>query len=195
MDIPVEVWQIFGAIVAALVAGLISFIITVLSKEQKTSEFRQAWIDALREDLAEYAALCITLSDHVDMQLDATTGETAIPRNFFDDRFADIKQAEATRIRILLRLNPGEYAALRGLVDDVYNHIPEKIKNDPDSGKRLLSDFTDEAQRVLKLEWDRVKRGEWIYQATKWLSLFLVVVAMAGGAMFATGHFRVLYVP
>lgn len=195
MNIPVEVWQIFGAIIAALVTGLISFIITVLSKEQKTSEFRQAWIDALREDLAEYAALCVILSEHVDMQLNASTGETTIPKQFFDDRFTDIKQAEATRIRILLRLNPGEYTMLRNLVDGIYNNLAGNVKSDPDSALRLMSDFTDEAQRVLKLEWDRVKRGELIYRATKWLSLFLAVAAMTGGAIFVTGHFRVFYVP
>ena len=45
-----------ATIAAALVAGLVSFIVTVLSKEQKTSEFRQAWIDALRSDIADFVA-------------------------------------------------------------------------------------------------------------------------------------------
>ena len=41
-----------GAIGAALIAGVVSLLGLVISKEQKVSEFRQAWIDALRSDVA-----------------------------------------------------------------------------------------------------------------------------------------------
>ena len=41
-----------GAIAAALIAGLISLLGLIISKEQKTSEFRQAWIDGLRSELS-----------------------------------------------------------------------------------------------------------------------------------------------
>lgn len=37
-----------GGVVTALVAGAFSFVNLTLNKEQKTSEFRQAWIDGLR---------------------------------------------------------------------------------------------------------------------------------------------------
>ena len=40
-----------GAVVAALIAAIVSLLGLIISKEQKTSEFRQAWIDALRSDL------------------------------------------------------------------------------------------------------------------------------------------------
>lgn len=40
-----------GAIGAALIAATVSLLGLIISKEQKTSEFRQAWIDALRSDL------------------------------------------------------------------------------------------------------------------------------------------------
>ncbi|MEM4379495.1 MAG: hypothetical protein QXL01_02260 [Thermoplasmatales archaeon] len=35
----------FGAIVAALIAATVSFTSLIISKEQKTSEFRQEWIN------------------------------------------------------------------------------------------------------------------------------------------------------
>jgi len=43
-----------GAVVAALIAGIVSLLGLIISKEQKTSEFRQAWIDALRCDLTAF---------------------------------------------------------------------------------------------------------------------------------------------
>jgi hypothetical protein len=44
--------QAVGAVAAALIAGLISLLGLIISKEQKVSDFRQAWIDALRSDIA-----------------------------------------------------------------------------------------------------------------------------------------------
>ena len=56
-----------ATVVAALIAALISFVNLTLSKEQKTSEFRQAWIDGLREELATLfssaRALCRTMQE------------------------------------------------------------------------------------------------------------------------------------
>jgi hypothetical protein len=56
MKIPPSAYPAIGVVMAAIIAGGISFLVTVLSKDHKTSEFRQAWIDALRDDLSEFVA-------------------------------------------------------------------------------------------------------------------------------------------
>jgi hypothetical protein len=53
---------VIGPVIAAIITGAIAFLASVLSKEQKTSEFRQAWIDALRNDLAELTSLALVFS-------------------------------------------------------------------------------------------------------------------------------------
>src|SRR5947208_1351430 len=40
-----------GAFLVAWIAGAFSLLGLIISKEQKVSEFRQSWIDALRNDL------------------------------------------------------------------------------------------------------------------------------------------------
>jgi hypothetical protein len=45
-----------SAFVVAWVAGAFSLLGLLISKEQKVSEFRQAWIDALRADIAALVA-------------------------------------------------------------------------------------------------------------------------------------------
>lgn len=44
--------QAVGATIAAIVAALVALLGLIISKEQKVSEFRQQWIDALRADIA-----------------------------------------------------------------------------------------------------------------------------------------------
>ena len=52
---------------AAIVGGFFSFVSLVSSKEQKVSEFRQEWIDGLRDDLSVFfssaRALCRTMQE------------------------------------------------------------------------------------------------------------------------------------
>src|SRR5450759_2566061 len=55
-ELPAESVALIATIIAALIAAAFSFVNLTLTKEQKTSEFRQAWIDALRQDLATFFA-------------------------------------------------------------------------------------------------------------------------------------------
>jgi len=42
--------------IGAVIAGFVSILGLIISKEQKTSEFRQTWIDSLRSDIASLIA-------------------------------------------------------------------------------------------------------------------------------------------
>jgi hypothetical protein len=46
----------YATLLVAMIAGAFSLLGLVISKEQKVSEFRQTWIDALREDISELIA-------------------------------------------------------------------------------------------------------------------------------------------
>src|SRR5688500_13734282 len=55
-DLPAQSIVAIATIVAALITAALSYVNLTLTKEQKTSEFRQAWIEGLREDLAAFFA-------------------------------------------------------------------------------------------------------------------------------------------
>jgi hypothetical protein len=63
MDLPATVLVGVGAIIAASITGTVSFINLITSKDQKTSEFRQEWINSLRDDIAEFLAHVVTVFD------------------------------------------------------------------------------------------------------------------------------------
>jgi len=56
---------ILGPIVAVVIAGAVAFLASVFSKAQKTSEFRQAWIDSLRNDLSELISITLQIGDEI----------------------------------------------------------------------------------------------------------------------------------
>jgi hypothetical protein len=97
----------------------------------------------------------------------------------------EAKAIEATRLKILLRLNPIEHADLIKHMDAAYAHKVVEEMRANEGGTQLIQEFTEEAQRVLKTEWKRVKQGEPVFRVTKWASLVLagssILVALALG--------------
>ncbi|KKB61110.1 hypothetical protein WM40_25065 [Robbsia andropogonis] len=97
-----------GSIVAAAIAGLVVFISTVLTKEQKTSEFRQSWIDELRKDISQYIS---GATEIVTLYARKSNDPTAQAK-FLDDNFELIQELQAVEHRIILRLNSKEHEKL-----------------------------------------------------------------------------------
>lgn len=93
-----------GTIAAALIAGLVSLLGLIISKEQKTSEFRQAWIDALRTELSAVIA-------HANAIHGAKAADFKTPAELWKDVRDDYVGINEATARIRLRLNPNEPAA------------------------------------------------------------------------------------
>ena len=158
-----------GAVGAAAIAALISLLGLIISKEHKTSEFRQAWIDSLRSEITTYLT-------HLNAIADAA-------------RLPHPSQAEKVRalaphytamnesaFSIALRLNRSEERSTKLMMcmkefqDMALNEQEMRAANiRPIEGRLLLA-----AQDLLKFEWKRVKQGELTFRWTKYLSVALV---------------------
>ncbi|WP_210713309.1 hypothetical protein [Pseudomonas sp. MWU349] len=163
-----------GAICAALIAGLISFVVTVLAKDQKVSEFRQAWIDAVRNDAAELVShLAISALTLKGQRILAQQGKVIT-----DVEVAGYKEFVAVKgcvLRIRLRLNPSEHKSLLSALQKLDLGEGGTIEH----AEAVLNEFTAEVQKVLKSEWERVKKGERSIRFVRWASLVTFASVMA----------------
>jgi hypothetical protein len=191
MNPPAETWGFIGTILAAVLAGTASFLVTVLSKEQKTSEFRQAWIDALRQDLAEFAGIVASQNDVIQTRLKRGEDLNSIEGTFLASELANLKQVEITRLRILFRVNPQEHKPLIARLEAAYQHSARDEQTNPGTGYTLIADFVTESQKVLKAEWSRVKRGEPAFRVTKWASLIVLIVALICALVYVSQHLKI----
>lgn len=169
----------FATLFAAGVAATVSLVVSVLSKEQKTSEFRQQWIDSLRADIAEWVselALLYSFAGMVGPEKEIAD-VTAI-----EQRYANLVRSRMLAARIELRLNPTEHGNLL----DAMKVLRKSQKNvgtkerDP-----LIQAVIAESQKLLKAEWKRVKHGEPAFVLTKRIALSLVLAALATAAALA----------
>ena len=171
MDLQAKDWlpAVIGLAGGSL-AGLIAAMSAVIGKENKISEFRQAWIDAQRADLA-----CIC------SQAEAYGAETDVVKKV--DRLAIFDAAHA---RVELRENPSkpEWGPIRAEIGSLREDM---IKSPPDKAamKVRCTAILDGARWPLKANWTIVKTGEPWYRRFKAAILVAVVAAVTLGVTVA----------
>ena len=177
--------EAFGAIVAAVIAGTIAFLGLIISKEQKTSEFRQAWIDSLRKEISKL----ISHANAIEGLLQNLPLKHEGVLAFVHEDFIGANRAIAS---VRLRLNPSEPASVRVLntieaIETMFNTaVLNNVAPDVHALNTIERRLVDETASVLKDEWRRVKSGELAYQAAKYLAFALIVVAILYGAVIAS---------
>jgi hypothetical protein len=194
---------VIGLLFAALIAARVSYVGLLISKESSVSQFRQAWVDALREDIAELVGRYSTYPRAGHMN--------AAGRSELDLATATVKA------RIQMRMNPWkkeEHEPLRVALDEL-NEAAVKMICPPNLSDKVYSQHLEQnlpgllrahqnviatSQELLKAEWERVKAGEPIYQQSqvyfKSVSTLITLILYAMAAMvvilFALLGFRIL---
>lgn len=165
-ELPAQAIVAIATLVAALITGAISFVNLTLTKEQKTSEFRQAWIDALREDLAQFLGAARAFARAVEvLHQFGPDYKSKVPLTVSDEKVSDLRhQAAETYCRIQLRLNSSEpeHVELLRLLRRAIDEQNAMLRNGGgiDPTMKAIEVATEYAQPLLKREWERVKRGE-----------------------------------
>lgn len=168
-----------GAIVAACIAAAVSLLGLIISKEQKTSEFRQAWIDALRAEFVTYLTNVNSISDMV--QHPDNSGGRKL--EILSPLFSALNSAS---FNISLRLNRDEvgakavFAAMKEF-EELFSSgdIIESRQIRPIEQKFLKS-----SQDLLRSEWKRVKSGEITFRVAKYSCAIVLVGALLYGSYF-----------
>lgn len=164
----------YGSVLAATIAGIISLLGLIISKENKTSEFRQAWIDSLREEISLFIA-------HINAMHAAGTLDSNDAKDIWEIARDDYVAANTAAARIRLRLNPEEKEA-KAILKKI-TEIEEEFTppNTPSAGQinSLEKELVNEAKILLKTEWLRVRDGERVYRLARIIALGVLIVGTA----------------
>lgn len=173
-----------GAVVAALIAGLVSLLGLIVSKEQKTSEFRQAWIDALRSELSAVIAHANAIHGAGAACLEAPAELWKVVRV----DFVGINEATA---KIRLRLNPKESQAnaILSTIEELEQLLAPGRPMDYSQINTIEKQLVSEAHILLKEEWRRVQAGEPTYRIARFSALAISAACVV--ALIAFSFFRI----
>jgi hypothetical protein len=169
-----------GAMIAALIAGTVSLLGLIISKEQKTSEFRQAWIDALRSDLTAFLTQINAIHDATKVKYANHAEKVQTLRPLYIP-------LNTSTFNILLRVNPSEDKCKR-LLDamEAFNALTaNEAELTTENIRAIESEFLKSSQALLKSEWRRVKSGERTFRIAKILAVLVILASILGGSTAA----------
>ena len=166
MEAPQALFIAFGGVTAALVAGFFSFLNLIGEKENKVSEFRQAWIDGLRTEIADYTAAVQSLARFrlIEKQYE--------DKPWYEFTESIYREVSKSLTKIQLRLNPVHAANEPQSNEAKLLHAVQSARGLINTGKfdeglEMAQQIREVAAPLLKYEWERVKNGEPRYQTIR----------------------------
>lgn len=168
-----------GAIIAAFITGFVALLGLIISKENKTSEFREAWISTLRTQIA-------MLVGHLN-GIEGTIRRARKPGEGWTEARADIVAVNQCLADIRLRLNPTEKKceAIATLLDDIERLFVPGQPIDTKQFYRTERLLLQASQSFLKSEWDRVRKGEAVFRFVKTAAVLLLAGAIVSFTYFS----------
>lgn len=152
-----------ATITAAAIAGVVAFIISVLTKEHRISEFRQSWIDSLRNDISELLSFFNLLAAAFDREAKLCGDKNEALDEHWTKHHADLVNVQTLTNRVVLRLNKKEHSVLIGKLAE----LEDSLGKGQAVSVPIIDGIMTEVASLLKLEWERVKKGEAVFQALK----------------------------
>jgi len=165
-----------SAFLVACIAGGFSILGLLISKEQQVSGFRQSWIDQLRADLATLVAHAYQIHAFLLRPDSWNYGE------FWTATREDYLELNKASVRIKLRLNRQEIESVAILENMTRLELMfADFASDPktaslDKINNIIDALETGAPPLLKKEWQRVKKGEFIYRVAKWVAVIAFIV-------------------
>ncbi|MEZ9198554.1 hypothetical protein [Shewanella sp. 10N.286.54.B9] len=172
-----------AAIIAAFILGVVSLTVTTIAKEQKVSEFRLAWIDAFRVDIAEYISLCfdyVSISNNMTCD-DKEPKEKVLFESGSANLNPNILAFNSSEARIKLRLNWDEHTEIMATISQI-SKWRSKYKNGT-ATKLDLEDLVEvllsDSNKIISYEWKRVKKGEFLNRVIISAGRIIVTVSLS----------------
>ncbi|MBV7469888.1 hypothetical protein [Aeromonas sp. sif0611] len=173
---------LLGAMFAALVAGFFAFMNLIASKENKTSEFRQDWINSLRDSISCYVSSLTYLSTLYKHHAERT-GEKKDKFEMARDVEEIYSKVNESYNDIIFRINDSEKNKEGKQLNDTFLAALKKTrdhynKNELSEARTACDDVRNTAKPLLKFEWKRVKNGEMNYRISKYFSIFVLLIGV-----------------
>lgn len=167
-----------ASVIAAAVAAVAATLGLIINKENKTSEFRQAWIIELRSALTKYGATLFKINKIV------TNGS---PLSSSDDL---LKEANLLLSEINLRINYNKKSKEEEKLFTKMSELKDSAYYGCNDYHEKQSEYTAASFSVLKKEWKRVKKGEIKYRICTIICILITLTSISSLAIYVFCHFE-----
>lgn len=203
-QVTISFLAVLATLVSVIVTATFNYFNLVNTKEAKISEFRQKWVDSLREEVSAYTANMASLLQLLDTALNLGNGDRnlALSEHFKQNKAeyeALVKAYTSLQLRIHLRKN--NKPTNEDLIDQAFH---DKVKQTYDLFHALdmnsfslansevsnlvkeIEKLNDKTNPLLKYHWERVKKGEKGFTRSKSVAFWVIMILLATLVIFAT---------
>lgn len=164
-----------GAIFTAVIGASAATIGIAISKDAKLSELRQQWIDGLREDVSEFLAAQMDISDHVKYVLPSISSAVEKWDKVSPKRF----RANYLATKIKLRLDFKKESS-RKLMEAISALISQsKLPQEDGTTLTRVNGIQELTSYILEDAWHKVKRGELRFVIAQCVAFTSLLVSLA----------------
>lgn len=161
-----------GVVSAALIAGSLAFVGLITTKESKVSEFRQKWINDLRDEIAAFASSVDTLMEHISKDNWGSMKDRTAMMHSKLEHSELYNKFEQSRISIILRINEFEKDKFQRVTNKLFVRQINRISTTFERGnflktRELIVGLIPLSKKILKHEWNRARDGERWYLSAK----------------------------
>jgi hypothetical protein len=177
-----------ATVIAAFLTAVIALVNMLNSKDQKTTEFRQQWINALRGHISEFAAQARWIGGAVEQAKRFDPNCFSRDSKAYDSYASSRERISVAYYSICLHFKPSDkdFASLDTHMREVLTLLARPSELRFGTVSDSLGQLTDEAKRILKTEWKRVKAGELTYRITKYAAMLVILGSLIGGSFLAS---------
>jgi len=148
-----------AAIVGVVIGSIVSFLIARQQiKATVISANRQQWINNLRDCIADFQTKAKIALVETSLALNDETAVAANVKNH-DEALKGMRFL-ANKTALLVNPNETDHSELILLIKQLEDHCINGDPNDRAKEEKLQDSITSTGQRILKREWERVKRGK-----------------------------------
>src|SRR5262249_567382 len=166
----------------------------IVSKENTVSEFRQEWLNSLREEVSKIQGIVETLLRLIEHKLlpnnNSGLSDEEIAK-FRSDNAASYRDLNEMRYRVLLRFTKEEeeqQKSIKAKLDQLIDAFYGPCKN-LDDIRNLQDKLGRETQQEVRKTWEEVKKGEQIFRSLRigliWgIAIFFLCLLMSPVAFY-----------
>lgn len=203
-NVTISFLAVLATLMSVIVTATFNYFNLVNTKEAKISEFRQKWVDNLREEVSAYTANMASLLQLLNTALNLGNSDRnlVLSEHFKQNKSeyeALVKAYTSLQLRIHLRKN--NTPTNEDLIDQAFH---DKVKRTYDLFHALdmnsfslansevsnlvkeIEELNDKTNPLLKYHWERVKKGEKGFTTSKSIAFWVIITLLAALIIVAT---------
>ncbi|MCD6670895.1 hypothetical protein LT068_17895 [Vibrio cholerae] len=140
-----------GSIMTSIVVAWITHNNQMVQNKSKVAELRQRWLEALRQEVAEYSSLCLIIGAHYHLN------DKLFKTQECSELFRELYTSHSNLV-LMMEQNKDYTLIIRSIMDDIRQSLGSQDPNKMRDLNAMVGALNEQANSLLEKAWKDIKR-------------------------------------